>query len=78
MRTTVGAAARLTVEEGDKVSPRFRPYHPFAGVGLAPPAADRAPAAVGQRETGTAAHGPRPAVYEAIGADPDSEPLDVG
>jgi DNA-binding Lrp family transcriptional regulator len=30
MTTTVGAAARLAVEEGDM---RFRPYKPFAGTG---------------------------------------------
>jgi hypothetical protein len=33
MTTTVGAAARLAVEEGDM---RFRSYKPFAGHGLIP------------------------------------------
>lgn len=31
MRTTVGAAAELTVEEGDRPSPRFRKFKEFPG-----------------------------------------------
>lgn len=36
LTATIGAAARLTVEEGEKVGPRSRPWRPFAGVRVGP------------------------------------------
>jgi len=36
LRSTIGQAARLTVEESERLGPRFVPYRPFraAGKGL--------------------------------------------
>jgi hypothetical protein len=33
LRSTIGQAARLTVEESDRSGPRFVPYHPFQRAG---------------------------------------------
>jgi hypothetical protein len=40
IRSTVGKAARLTVEEGNKEGPRWRSYKPFSRGDGQPPAAE--------------------------------------
>jgi hypothetical protein len=40
LRSTVGAAAKLTVMEGEKRGPEFRSYVPFSRVSVSRPAAE--------------------------------------
>jgi hypothetical protein len=45
LTATIGAAARLTVEEGDR-EPRFRPWKPFQAGAVKPPMRPNGPAGV--------------------------------